>query len=106
MYRCLFCEFVSGQTPCTKSYEDDDVSSFVDWNHLDGVHVVLYPRKHIGLKDKDTAEFKNLRKILYDSIPKVVEYEGLSDDYRTLLEDDEKSVGQDQEHIHITGKVR
>lgn len=101
MHRCLFCEFISGETPCKKAYEDDQVSSFIDWNRLDGIHVVAYPKKHIGLRDKNSEEYKTAHNNLYNSIPKIVEYSNIADGYELLLEDDERSIGQDEEHLHI-----
>ncbi|MGN0253513.1 MAG: HIT domain-containing protein [Lachnospiraceae bacterium] len=108
MHRCLFCEFISGETPCKKAYEDDMVSSFIDWNRLDGIHVVAYPRKHIGLRVKDSEEYKTAHDYLYNSIPKIVEFSNIADGYELLLEDDERSIGQDEEHlhIHIIGKLK
>ena len=106
MYRCIFCEFLEGKTPCTKSYENDRVASFVDWNHWNGVHVVAYTKKHIGFKQKGTPEFEQAKQDLLAAVPEIIKFENLEEDATVLDFDDDSSVCQDEEHIHIhvTGK--
>ena len=108
MGKCLFCQFKEGSIDCKKSYEDDKIFSFVDWNPWEGIHIVAYPKKHIGLYQMDTEEFKLERKNLRDSIQKIADFAGIADGYQVLTEESEDSFGQDLEHlhIHITGKKR
>ena len=101
MHRCLFCEFAQGKTPCEKSYEDDLITTFLEWNHLDGVHVVAFPKKHIGLKNKDDEEYEMLRKHLYDSVPVIAQAAGIKGEYRLFTEDGEDNISQNLEHLHI-----
>lgn len=106
MHRCIFCEFLEGTAQCTKSYENDRVASFIDWNHWEGVHVVAYAKKHIGFKQDGTPELEQAKQDLRAAIPEIVKFENLEDDIIVLDFDDEISVGQDEEHIHlhVTGK--
>ncbi|MDR0964842.1 MAG: HIT domain-containing protein [Clostridium sp.] len=106
MYRCIFCQFLKGSLPCTKSYENDRVASFIDWNTWNGVHVVAYTKKHIGFKQKNTAELEQAKQDLRLAIPEIIKFENLEDDITILDFDDEVSVCQDEEHIHlhVTGK--
>ena len=106
MHRCIFCEFLEGKTPCTKSYENEQVASFIDWNHWKGVHVVAYTKKHIGFKQIGTPELEQAKQALLAAVPEIVRFENLADDITVLDFDDEISVGQDEDHIHIhvTGK--
>ncbi|MCR5673627.1 MAG: HIT domain-containing protein [Lachnospiraceae bacterium] len=101
MHRCLFCEFANKETPCEIPYEDDDISTFIDWNHLDGVHVVAFLKKHIGLKDKGSAEYEELRQKLYDKVPLIAQKAKMSKDYRLMTEEGEDNVSQNLEHLHI-----
>ncbi|MBQ7725485.1 MAG: HIT domain-containing protein [Lachnospiraceae bacterium] len=101
MPRCIFCEFIEGKTPCEKPYEDEKVSSFLDWNHLDGIHAVVFPKKHIGVKDEGSPEFEEAKKLLYDSLPVVAKAAGIQGEYRLLTEDGEDNFSQNLEHIHV-----
>ena len=43
---CLFCKIVSGEMPCNKLYEDDDVIVIMDaYPNVDG-HTLIIPKKH------------------------------------------------------------
>ncbi len=101
MHRCIFCEFAEGRTDCERSYEDDTITTFVDWNHLDGIHIVAFPKKHIGLKNRDSSEFEFLLKELYDRVPTIAEEAGMTEDYHLLSEEGEDNVSQNLEHLHI-----
>ncbi|MBD5156889.1 MAG: HIT domain-containing protein [Butyrivibrio sp.] len=101
MHRCIFCEFLEGKVQCTKSYENDHVASFIDWNNWEGVHVVAYTKKHIGFKQNGTHELEQAKQDLREAVPEIVKFENLENDITVLDFDDEISVGQDEEHIHI-----
>ncbi len=101
MPRCIFCQFLEGTLPYTRSYENDRVASFVDWNHWDGVHIVAYPKKHIGFLQNGSEELEQAKQDLRDAVPKIAAFENLEDDITVLDFDDEISVGQDEAHIHI-----
>ncbi len=101
MHRCIFCEFVEGKTPCEKSYEDDIITTFLDWNHLDGIHVVAFPKKHIGLRNRDSSDYDFLRKELYDKTDEIAKAAGIRGQYRLMTEDGEDNISQNLEHLHI-----
>ncbi len=101
MHRCIFCEFAQGKTECTKSYEDEAITTFVDWNHLDGIHIVAFPKKHIGLRDRGKEDYDILRKSLYDSLPAIAEYAGIAGDYKLMDEEGEDNISQNLEHLHV-----
>lgn len=106
MHRCIFCQFMAGTVPCTKSYENDRVASFVDWNNWKGVHIVAYPKQHIGLDQAGTPELEQAKRDLLAAVPEIIKFENLADDVTVLDFDDEVSLCQDQEHIHlhVTGR--
>ncbi len=101
MHRCIFCEFAEGKTPCEKPYEDEVITTFLDWNHLDGIHVVAFPKKHIGLKDKGAADYDILRQDLYEKVPAIAQSAGMRSDYRLMTEEGEDNISQNLEHLHI-----
>ena len=100
MHRCIFCEFAQDKTPCTKSYEDDEITTFVDWNHLDGIHIVAFPRTHIGLKD-GSEKYEGVLRKLRDKASAIAEYAGMNKEFRLFTEEGEDNISQNLEHLHI-----
>lgn len=46
MNNCIFCKIVSGEAPCYKVYEDDDVLAFLDIEQKDYGHTIVVPKEH------------------------------------------------------------
>jgi len=44
--KCVFCEIVKGNSPCTKVYEDDHVLAFLDINPVSENHTLIIPKGH------------------------------------------------------------
>jgi histidine triad (HIT) family protein len=47
MNECIFCKIATGEIPCDKLYEDDDVVAFSDINPAAPVHILIIPKKHL-----------------------------------------------------------
>lgn len=47
MDNCIFCKITSGQIPCKKVWEDENVVAFHDINPQAPVHVLIVPKKHL-----------------------------------------------------------
>ncbi len=47
MSDCLFCKIITGEIPCDKVYEDDDVFAFKDIHPKAPTHVLVIPKEHI-----------------------------------------------------------
>lgn len=46
MKDCIFCKIVSGEAPCYKVYEDNDVLAFLDIEQKDYGHTIVIPKAH------------------------------------------------------------
>ncbi len=46
MEHCIFCKIVSGQIPCSKLYEDNDVLAFLDIKPAAKGHALIIPKRH------------------------------------------------------------
>lgn len=101
MYRCIFCQMVEGEVKCNKVYEDEDVFAYLDWNPWSEKHIVIFPKKHIGLQDKDDPEFAVLRQKLLDAVPQVAKSAGCENDYQLFTEETEEHLTQNEEHLHF-----
>ena len=62
MDECIFCKIVSGEIPCYKVYEDDDVLAFLDISQTTPGHTLVVSKKH----------YKNLLYVPKDILAKVM----------------------------------
>ena len=46
MADCIFCQIVEGAQPCSRVYEDDDFTSFMDIFPWRPGHVLIIPKRH------------------------------------------------------------
>ncbi len=46
MDECIFCKIISGEIPCTKVYEDNDVLAFLDIGPVNQGHTLVIPKEH------------------------------------------------------------
>lgn len=108
MYRCILCEMAEGKVQCNKVYEDEDVFAYLDWNPWAPIHIVLFPKTHIGMQDKDNPDFSRLRQKLLDAVPQIVKLAGCEEDYQLYTEEGEEHSTQNAEHLHfhITGQKK
>lgn len=47
MENCIFCKIISGEIPCVKVYEDDEVFAFLDITQVTEGHTLVIPKKHV-----------------------------------------------------------
>ena len=100
MSSCLFCKIVSGEIPCRKLYEDDEVIAFHDINPVAPVHFMLVPKLHLPtLSDAGEAHAALLGKMLLLA-PKLAKEMGLEHGFRTVINTG-KGGGQEVFHLHI-----
>ena len=100
MSDCLFCKITSGEIPCSKLYEDDDVLAFHDINPVAPVHFMLIPKLHIAsLADAEESHAALLGKMLLLA-PKLAIEQGLDNGFRTVINTG-KGGGQEVFHLHI-----
>lgn len=61
MNNCLFCKISSGDIPCVKLYEDNDILVFLDISQTTKGHTLVIPKKH----------FENLMELDEETITKI-----------------------------------
>ena len=100
MTDCIFCKIVSGEYPCNKVYEDDEILAFKDTNPVAPVHVLFVPKKHFASLEEagpeDQALLGKMLLVIKGEAPKL----GLSDGYRVVTNYGE-SAGQTVNHFHL-----
>ena len=97
---CIFCKIASGSIKAAVVYEDDDIIAFDDINPRAPVHVVMIPKRHIGmisdLKEKDALLFGRFA-IAANVIARV---KGIAGNGYRLVTNCGKDAGQEVLHIH------
>ena len=97
---CLFCKILSGDIPCRKVYEDDEVLAFHDINPVAPVHFMLVPKLHLA----SLAEAGDAHKVLLGKMmllaPMLAKEQGLDHGFRTVINTG-KGGGQEVFHLHI-----
>ena len=97
---CLFCQIASGSIKALVVYEDDEIMGFDDIAPQAPVHVVIIPKRHIGmvsdLKDGDAGLFGKLA----IAAEKIARTKGIKDSGYRLVTNCGKDAGQEVPHIH------
>ncbi len=101
MIRCIFCQMVEGKVRSDKVYEDEEIFAYTDPNPWAPVHIVAFPKKHIGIKEYENADFAKRKQKLLDAIPAIVEAGDCKDDYELYTEEGEEHFTQNGEHLHF-----
>lgn len=100
MSDCIFCKIASGQLPCGKVYEDDEVLAFHDIHPFARVHILIIPKQHIAsLADCSPEQEKLLGKMLLLA-PRLAGELGLDTGFKTLINTG-RGGGQEVFHIHV-----
>jgi diadenosine tetraphosphate (Ap4A) HIT family hydrolase len=95
-HRCILCEIADGSVAIDadkKIYgfaEDEKQSQFVAYQDLNPwapKHIVVYPRKHVGVNDKNCTEYADIRKNLYEKALKLAEDLNETDYFEIYTED-------------------
>ena len=85
MSDCIFCKIATGQLPCGKVYEDDEVLAFHDIHPFARVHILIIPKQHIAsLADCSPEHEKLLGKMLLLA-PRLAKEFGLDAGFKTLI---------------------
>lgn len=99
MSDCIFCKIVTGQIPCKKVYEDDDLLAFHDINPAAPVHVLVIPKQHI--ESLATCEIQDAEVLgkLFAKLGEIAKSLGLDNGFRTIVNTG-RIGGQEVYHLH------
>jgi histidine triad (HIT) family protein len=107
MSNCIFCKIITGDIPCQKVYEDENVLAFHDINQAAETHVLVIPKKHIASLSELTVVDEELMGKFMLSIPMIAKQLGLKG-FKTVINTG-KEGGQIVFHIHahiLGGKMK
>ena len=96
---CLFCKISTGQIPSKTAYSDDRIYAFHDIAPKAPTHVLVIPRKHIGLLAEAGAEDRELLGEVVLRATAIARDLGL-EHYR-LVANNGEGAGQSVFHVHF-----
>lgn len=99
MAKCIFCEIVKGNAPCTKVYEDKATLAFLDIDPLTKGHVLIIPKAHFeNIQDIDEKTLSQLT-LAAKKITKKIYEDGAAG--VNILHASGHAAGQDVFHFHL-----
>jgi len=100
MENCLFCKIVSGEIPCHKIYEDDEVLAFLDITNDPEGHTLVIPKCHAeNLLDVKSDDFTYVMEVAQEIAKHYVKI-GYADSINIYINSG-KNAGQEVNHLHI-----
>ncbi len=97
---CLFCKIISGQIPCRKVFEDEDVLAFHDIHPVAPVHFMIIPKTHVDSLTECKAEHMAMLGKILLLAPVLAKEQGLGDGFRTIINTG-RGGGQEVFHLHV-----
>lgn len=97
---CIFCKIVSGDIPCTKVLETDEVLAFRDIHPVAPVHVLVVPKVHVESIQALTDATLPLVAPLHAAIRDVAAAEGIDGEGYRVIANCGEGAGQTVPHLH------
>lgn len=97
---CLFCKIASGQIPCQKVYEDDELLAFKDIRPAAPVHLLIIPKAHIVNLTQVHAEHEALLGRMLALAPRLARENGADNGFRVVINTGPDG-GQEVYHLHL-----
>lgn len=98
---CIFCKIVTGEIPCQKLFEDDELLAFDDINPVAPVHFLVIPKNHLPTLDDAAGEHAGLLGRMLVVAAGLAREKGVADaGYRQIINCREAG-GQVVFHLHL-----
>jgi histidine triad (HIT) family protein len=105
---CVFCKILSGESPATIIYKDDQVTAFRDIHPIARTHILVIPNKHIASVNELEAGDETLIGHMVLTARQLAFKEGVAENGYRLMINTGVHGGQTVPHIHlhlIAGKL-
>jgi len=97
---CIFCKIISGELPCNKIYEDEEILAFLDINPIAKGHTLVIPKKHcldiFDIDDDSVEKVARVCKNISVAMQKGIGAEGIN-----ILHASKKVAQQTVFHFHM-----
>ena len=101
MEDCLFCKMITGEVPCNKVYEDEEILAFYDINPAAPIHILVIPKRHIVSLAHLEKEDEAIVGKIYGVINQIAEEKGFKQDGYRVIVNCGKNGGQEIMHLHF-----
>lgn len=98
---CIFCKIASGQIPCEKVLENENVVAFHDINPQAPTHVLIVPKKHVPSLNDITAENMDVLTNIFDAVKQVAYKTKIADEGYRVIINTNRAAGQEVFHLHF-----
>lgn len=96
---CIFCKIASGELPCNKIYENENLIAFHDIEPQAPIHFLVVPKQHFPPNIAINQERGEIIGDIFRKIPEIAKELGV-EDYRVVTNNGEKA-GQTVMHLHF-----
>ena len=97
---CLFCKIISGEIPCRKVFETENVLAFLDISPLSEGHTVVISKKHynnlLDFPEDEIPSFFSDLKTIAKFVKEKLQVEGFN-----ILQNNFLVAGQEIPHFHF-----
>lgn len=101
---CLFCKIANKEKKEEIVYEDDTFIAFRDANPQAPVHLLIIPKRHIGITGCDMKERSIVSCKVFSFARKIAKMMGVADAYKLLMNAGYSATqAPDHLHIHLIG---
>jgi len=100
---CLFCDVAAGKKEEKIVYEDENFVAFEDANPSAPVHLLIIPRRHVGLSG-DAAAKGEILPMVFGIAREIARKMGVEGSYKLLVNAGHSAtVSPDHVHVHLIG---
>ena len=98
---CVFCKIVNKTIPAQIVYEDENVIAFNDINPAAPVHILVIPKKHIGMVKDIPPDDNVILSGMFNAVNEIDRLKNLSEFGYRLIINNGRAAGQEVFHIHL-----
>lgn len=101
---CIFCRIVSGDIPCNKVHEDEDIIAFHDIRPIAPVHFLIIPKMHVPSLYECNKSHQSVLGRMFALVGDLARGQGATDGFRTII--NTGRVGRQEVyhvHVHVIG---
>lgn len=101
---CIFCRIVSGEIPCRKVHEDEDIIAFHDIRPIAPVHLLIIPKLHVPSLYECNESHQAVLGRMFALAGSLARGQGATDGFRTII--NTGRVGRQEVyhvHAHVIG---
>ncbi len=98
---CIFCKIISGESPGTIVYRDEQVTAFRDTHPIAATHILVVPRRHIATVNELTEADAALMGRMVLVAKQIAAQEGVAEAGYRLILNTGAGGGQSVFHLHL-----